>query len=132
MKNKDYLKGITQKWTSKNKTGQNKTGQNKTDQNKTDKQNFQESIYNITRLEPAATIGERKKAKLLKKTAWWKNQLGKNQCYYCKKKFHPDELTMDHKISLSRGGKSIKKNVVPSCKNCNQNKKHLLPLEVEI
>ena len=49
-----------------------------------------------------------------------------------KKKFHPDELTMDHKISLSRGGKSIKKNVVPSCKNCNQNKKHLLPLEVEI
>ena len=77
MKNKDYLKGITQKWTSKNKTGQNKTGQNKTDQNKTDKQNFQESIYNITRLEPAATIGERKKAKLLKKTAWWKN--GKNQ-----------------------------------------------------
>ena len=53
----------------------------------------------------AATIGERKKAKLLKKTAWWKNQLGKNQCYYCKKKFHPDELTMDHKISLSRGGK---------------------------
>ena len=117
MKNKDYLKGITQKWTSKNKT---------------DKQNFQESIYNITRLESAATIGERKKAKLLKKTAWWKNQLGKNQCYYCKKKFHPDELTMDHKISLSRGGKSIKKNVVPSCKNCNQNKKHLLPLEVEI
>ncbi len=122
MKNKDNLKGITQKWTSKNKTGQNKT----------DKQNFQESIYNITRLEPAATIGERKKAKLLKKTAWWKSQLGKNQCYYCKKKFHPDELTMDHKVSLSRGGKSIKKNVVPSCKNCNQNKKHLLPLEVEI
>ena len=67
MKNKDYLKGITQKWTSKNKTDW---------QNKTDKI-FQESIYNITRLEPAATIGERKKAKLLKKTAWWKNQLGK-------------------------------------------------------
>ena len=118
MKNKDSL----QKWTSKNKT----------DQNKTDKQNFQESIYNITRLESAATIGERKKAKLLKKTAWWKNQLGKNQCYYCKENFHPKELTMDHKISLSRGGKSIKKNVVPSCQSCNKKKKHLLPLEVEI
>ena len=66
MKNKDSL----QKWTSKNKTGQNKT-----DQNKTDKQNFQESIYNITRLEPAETISERKKAKLLKKTAWARDHL---------------------------------------------------------
>ena len=91
MKNKDYLKGITQKWTSKNKTGQNKTGQNKTDQNKTDKQNFQESIYNITRLEPAATIGERKKAKLLKKTACWQFYFGQfyfgqfyfGQFYFC-------------------------------------------------
>ena len=62
MKNKDYLKGITQKWTSKNKTGQNKTGQNKTDQNKTDKQNFQESIYNITRLELKIYIAARSSA----------------------------------------------------------------------
>ena len=80
MKNKDSL----QKWTSKNKTGQNKT----------DKQNFQESIYNITRLKPAETINESKKAKLLKKTAWWKNQLGKNQCYYCK-----EQLVSQNKLS---------------------------------
>ena len=72
MKNKDY--GITQKWTSKNKTGQNKTGQNKTDQNKTDKQNFQESIYNITRK-------KEKKSKIIKenclveKSAWQKPML---------------------------------------------------------
>ncbi len=111
-----------QKWTGKNKTGKNETG----------KQDFQESIYNIARIEPTVIINERKKAQCLKKTAWWKNQLAKNQCYYCKENFHPKELTMDHKISLSRGGKSIKRNVIPSCKSCNQKKKHLLPLEVEI
>ena len=67
---------------------------------------------------------ERKKAQSIKKSAWWKNQLAKNKCYYCKARFHPSELTMDHKISLVRGGTSSKKNLVPCCQNCNKTKKH--------
>ncbi len=38
---------------------------------------------------------------------------------------------MDHVIPLIRGGKSTKGNVVPSCKECNNKKKHMLPFEWE-
>jgi 5-methylcytosine-specific restriction endonuclease McrA len=38
---------------------------------------------------------------------------------------------MDHIVALSRGGKSTKGNVVPSCKACNSKKKYLLPIEWE-
>jgi 5-methylcytosine-specific restriction endonuclease McrA len=36
---------------------------------------------------------------------------------------------MDHVVPLARGGKSVKGNVVPCCKECNSEKKYLLPLE---
>ncbi len=48
--------------------------------------------------------------------------MGKGQCYHCEKKFKADELTMDHLIPIARGGKSDKKNCVPSCKECNTKK----------
>lgn len=70
---------------------------------------------------------ERKKAKELKKTSWWKNKCSSGICYYCGKKFHPKDLTMDHLIPLIRGGRSIKANLVPSCKSCNHKKKNSLP-----
>jgi hypothetical protein len=38
---------------------------------------------------------------------------------------------MDHIVPLSRGGRSVKGNVVPACKTCNTKKKHLLPMEWE-
>lgn len=38
---------------------------------------------------------------------------------------------MDHIVPIIRGGKSTKGNVVPSCKECNNQKKHMLPLEWE-
>jgi len=38
---------------------------------------------------------------------------------------------MDHVLPLSRGGKSRKGNIVPACKECNNNKKYLLPIEWE-
>jgi 5-methylcytosine-specific restriction endonuclease McrA len=38
---------------------------------------------------------------------------------------------MDHIVPISRGGKSVKGNVVPSCKECNNKKKQLLPMEWE-
>lgn len=77
-----------------------------------------------------AAIGrEKTKGKLLKKTAWWKKKISSGICYYCGKRFKPEELTMDHLIPLIRGGKSIKANLVPACKECNAKKKYTLPTE---
>ena len=74
---------------------------------------------------------ERRKAKELKKTSWWKNKRASGICYYCKKKFPVQDLTMDHLIPLIRGGKSIKANLVPACKDCNSKKKYKLPMEIK-
>lgn len=41
-------------------------------------------------------------------------------CYYCKKSItNEKELTVDHLIPLSRGGKDDKTNMVISCRKCN-------------
>lgn len=73
---------------------------------------------------------ERKKAVELKKTNWWLALKEKGICHYCKKKFSPKELTMDHIVPLSRGGKSTKGNIVPCCKKCNDEKKYLTPVDM--
>ena len=67
---------------------------------------------------------ERKKSRKLRSTSWWKNKLSKQICYFCKKKFPISQLTMDHLIPLVRGGKSIKNNIVVSCKSCNSQKQY--------
>ena len=67
---------------------------------------------------------EKAKARELRASQWWKQQLGKGDCYHCGNKFKPSELTMDHLIPIARGGKSDKKNCVPSCKDCNTKKGH--------
>ena len=72
---------------------------------------------------------ERRKARELRESQWWKRKLAKGICNYCGRPCSPKELTMDHIVPISRGGKSTKGNVVPSCKECNINKKHLLPME---
>jgi 5-methylcytosine-specific restriction enzyme A len=72
---------------------------------------------------------EKDKARILRATQWWKRKIAKGICYYCKKSVRPKELTMDHIVPLSRGGLSTKGNVVPSCKECNNKKKQLLPME---
>jgi len=59
---------------------------------------------------------EREKARKLRKTRWWRRQLQRGICYYCGRKFRPSELTMDHKIPLSRGGTSDRSNIVVACK----------------
>jgi len=66
----------------------------------------------------------------LRKTQWWKNKIALGECHYCKEKFASKELTMDHIVPLSRGGKSTKGNVVPCCKNCNSEKNYLTPVEM--
>ena len=74
---------------------------------------------------------EKIKAQRLRKSKWWKRKCSEGVCYFCKKKISPKELTMDHVVPLVRGGKSIKGNVVPACKECNNKKKYLLPFEWE-
>jgi 5-methylcytosine-specific restriction endonuclease McrA len=74
---------------------------------------------------------EREKARNLRKTRWWKQQLSRGICYYCGHRFAPDELTMDHIIPIIRGGRSTKNNLAAACKDCNNKKKHMLPMEWE-
>lgn len=72
---------------------------------------------------------EKAKARELRASQWWKNELGKGVCYYCHKRFHPSELTMDHIVPIIRGGFTRKGNVVPCCKECNNKKKYFTPVE---
>lgn len=72
---------------------------------------------------------ERSKARELRRTQWWKRCCAKGICHYCGRPTPAGELTMDHVIPLARGGKTTKGNVVTACKDCNNKKKELLPLE---
>ncbi|BDV43723.1 HNH endonuclease [Geotalea uraniireducens] len=74
---------------------------------------------------------EKEKARELRRSQWWKSRLARGICHYCGGTFAPDELTMDHLVPIVRGGKSSRGNVVPACKECNNRKKYLLPLEWE-
>ncbi|MBQ9789942.1 MAG: HNH endonuclease [Lentisphaeria bacterium] len=73
---------------------------------------------------------EREKARELRKSSYFQNLLAKGICYYCGKKFPREELTMDHIVPIVRGGKSTKGNVVVACKECNNKKKYLTPVEM--
>ncbi len=70
-------------------------------------------------------------ARDLRKSRWWQQKTSSGKCYYCSGKFAFKELTMDHRVPLSRGGLSTKDNLVPCCKACNSRKKSMLPLEWE-
>jgi len=72
---------------------------------------------------------ERNKARELRAGQWWRNQIGKGRCFYCERSFRPSELTMDHKVPVVRGGRSTKANLVPCCKECNNEKNHQLMSE---
>lgn len=72
---------------------------------------------------------EKEKARLLRKTHWWNNRVAPGVCHYCGRNVGREKLTMDHLVPLSRGGRSTKGNIVAACKECNTNKKYLLPVE---
>lgn len=74
---------------------------------------------------------EREKSRELRKSRWWKNRVALGMCHFCGGHFPPNELTMDHLVPVSRGGKASRNNVVPACKECNSRKKYLLPIEWE-
>ncbi len=74
---------------------------------------------------------EREKAKAIRKQGWWQSRVSKGRCHYYGQPTPPKELTLDHIVPLARGGRSTKGNCVPACKECNNKKKDLLPLEWE-
>lgn len=74
---------------------------------------------------------ERQKARELRRSQWWKRKCSEGKCYYCGRRFRPQELTMDHIVPIIRGGRSKKGNVVPACRECNEKKKYMLPFEWE-
>ena len=82
-------------------------------------------------LDEAAIKRERRKARELRATQWWKRRLAKGICHYCNRRTAPKALTMDHIVPIVRGGQSTKGNVVTACKECNNAKKQLLPMEWE-
>ena len=73
---------------------------------------------------------EKQKARELRKSQWWQQQLQKGICHYCGKHFNAEDLTMDHILPIVRGGKSTKGNIVACCKQCNNDKKYLTPAEI--
>ena len=72
---------------------------------------------------------EKARARELRNSQWWKNLRGRGECHYCRQRLPPAELTMDHIVPIVRGGKSSRGNVVPCCKDCNSQKKFLVPAE---
>lgn len=82
-------------------------------------------------LDDAARRTERAKARELRKSRWWQQKTAPGRCYYCAKKVAFRDLSMDHLVPLARGGRSTKNNLVPACKDCNNKKKSMMPLEWE-
>ncbi len=78
---------------------------------------------------PEQIAREKAKARELRRTQWWKRRVAVGVCHYCGRRFAPAELTMDHVVPLARGGRSVRSNVVPACKDCNTKKRYLLPVE---
>lgn len=74
---------------------------------------------------------EKAKARELRGSQWWKRKRSTGVCHYCHGVFPPRELTMDHLVPLVRGGRTVKANLVPACKDCNSKKRYMLPLEWE-
>lgn len=53
-------------------------------------------------------------------------------CLYCGREFRESELTRDHVLPISRGGKNLWSNVVAACKRCNAHKGSLSPEEARM
>ncbi len=73
---------------------------------------------------------ERAKARELRNTPYFRNLFQQGVCHYCRKKFPPEELTLDHIVPVARGGRSTRGNLVVCCRACNQAKKFLTPAEM--
>ena len=74
---------------------------------------------------------EKARARELRQSAWWKRRIAAGVCHYCRRPVGARALTLDHVVPLIRGGRSVKGNMVPCCKDCNTRKRALLPWEWE-
>jgi 5-methylcytosine-specific restriction endonuclease McrA len=72
---------------------------------------------------------EKARARELRQSGWWKRRLAAGVCHYCGRRVGVRALTLDHVVPLIRGGRSVRGNVVPACKECNSKKQSLLPWE---
>ena len=73
---------------------------------------------------------ERAKAREMRQTPYYQDLFRKGICHYCGQKFPQDQLTLDHIVPVSRGGRSSRGNLVVACLDCNQKKKYLTPVEM--
>lgn len=73
---------------------------------------------------------ERAKAREMRQTPYYQDLFRKGICHYCGQKFPQDQLTLDHIVPVSRGGRSTRGNLVVACLDCNQKKKYLTPVEM--
>ena len=80
-------------------------------------------------VDPDVLKRERARARELRESQWWKRRIGDGVCYYCRRRVGNRALTMDHLVPLGRGGRSVRGNVVPACKDCNSRKQSMLPVE---
>lgn len=80
-------------------------------------------------VDPDGLKRERARARELRQGQWWKRKISTGICYYCRRQVGARALTMDHLVPLGRGGRSIRGNVVPACRDCNTRKQSLLPVE---
>ena len=72
---------------------------------------------------------EKARARALRQTAWWRRRIAPGLCHYCQRAVGAKALTLDHVVPLVRGGRSIRANMVPACKDCNSKKQSLLAWE---
>jgi len=80
-------------------------------------------------IDPDILRRERERARALRQSGWWKRKISSGVCHYCRRSVGSRALTMDHVVPLGRGGRSVRGNVVPACKACNDRKQSLLPIE---
>lgn len=50
-------------------------------------------------------------------------------CQYCNREFHAQDLTFDHVVPRSKGGRTSWSNVVAACSRCNLQKANKMPKE---
>jgi 5-methylcytosine-specific restriction endonuclease McrA len=72
---------------------------------------------------------EKERARALRQSRWWQNQLHGAVCYYCRRALARAEVTMDHIVPLAQGGRSNPGNVVTACKLCNSKKRDMTAVE---
>ena len=92
-------------------------------------QGGEKTISFTTEIDQGEIDRQKQQAKKLRKSAWWQRKISPGICHYCGRNVGLKQLTMDHIVPLIRGGKSSKGNLAPACKDCNNKKKYLLPIE---